>query len=55
MNHSASGMECTDDETVDCRKMDATLAICRDKEHAKLLCPKFCGLCEKGKNDNYID
>ncbi|XP_060553951.1 A disintegrin and metalloproteinase with thrombospondin motifs adt-1-like [Ruditapes philippinarum] len=38
--------QCIDDETVDCPKMESIFGVCRDVSRAKLLCPKFCGLCD---------
>ncbi|XP_060558553.1 coadhesin-like [Ruditapes philippinarum] len=37
---------CIDDKTVDCARMSTIFHICTDVQHAKLVCPKFCGLCE---------
>jgi hypothetical protein len=39
---------CIDDETVDCARMNTIFHICKDIQQAKLVCPKFCGLCQLG-------
>ncbi|XP_053387975.1 neurogenic locus notch homolog protein 1-like [Mercenaria mercenaria] len=36
---------CVDDESIDCAKMNTLFSICSDVDHAKKVCPKFCGLC----------
>ncbi|XP_053390870.1 coadhesin-like, partial [Mercenaria mercenaria] len=36
---------CVDDESEDCAKLHSLFNICKDIQHAKLVCPKFCGLC----------
>ncbi|XP_045179206.2 A disintegrin and metalloproteinase with thrombospondin motifs adt-1-like [Mercenaria mercenaria] len=36
---------CVDDESVDCARLHSLLDVCNDVQHAKLICPKFCGLC----------
>ncbi|XP_053390928.1 A disintegrin and metalloproteinase with thrombospondin motifs adt-1-like [Mercenaria mercenaria] len=38
--------QCLDDETIDCVRMDSVFGICKDIQHAKSLCPKFCRLCD---------
>ncbi|KAH3733363.1 hypothetical protein DPMN_039789 [Dreissena polymorpha] len=38
--------ECKDDETIDCARMSSIFNLCDDFHHAKLTCPKFCGLCQ---------
>ncbi|XP_052235583.1 coadhesin-like [Dreissena polymorpha] len=37
---------CIDDATFDCAHMNSILNICADIQHAKIICPKFCGLCQ---------
>ncbi|XP_052783271.1 uncharacterized protein LOC128219503 [Mya arenaria] len=41
--------ECVDSETVDCALMHSVFDVCADIDHAKTFCPKFCGLCEHGR------
>ncbi|XP_060551735.1 thrombospondin-1-like, partial [Ruditapes philippinarum] len=36
---------CIDDVKVDCAYMNAMFDICKDVNHSKNVCPKFCGLC----------
>ncbi|XP_053380156.1 neurogenic locus notch homolog protein 1-like [Mercenaria mercenaria] len=36
---------CTDDESIDCARMNTLFGICADIDRAKNVCPKFCGLC----------
>ncbi|XP_052812493.1 thrombospondin-1-like [Mya arenaria] len=36
---------CIDSETVDCALMHSLFNVCADIQHAKSVCPKFCGLC----------
>lgn len=36
---------CTDDETVDCARMNTLFSIFSDIQKAKLVCPTFCKLC----------
>ncbi|XP_052237030.1 coadhesin-like isoform X4 [Dreissena polymorpha] len=38
--------ECTDDETLDCARLNTLFNVCADVHHAKVTCPKFCGLCQ---------
>ncbi|XP_052255772.1 coadhesin-like isoform X3 [Dreissena polymorpha] len=38
--------ECTDDETLDCARLNTLFNVCADVHHAKITCPKFCGLCQ---------
>ncbi|XP_060595764.1 A disintegrin and metalloproteinase with thrombospondin motifs adt-1-like [Ruditapes philippinarum] len=37
---------CIDDETVDCARINTIFHVCKDIQQAKLVCPKFCGLCQ---------
>ncbi|WAR11202.1 ECT-like protein [Mya arenaria] len=36
---------CVDDPSIDCARMNTLLNVCGDVHHAKLICPRFCGLC----------
>ncbi|XP_052235907.1 SCO-spondin-like isoform X2 [Dreissena polymorpha] len=45
MCHIAAS-ECTDDEKLDCAFMHSIFNVCADIHHAKITCPKFCGLCQ---------
>ncbi|XP_052264429.1 coadhesin-like isoform X3 [Dreissena polymorpha] len=36
---------CTDDQSVDCAKIHSLFNVCADIQKAKLVCPKFCNLC----------
>ncbi|XP_052814162.1 ectin-like [Mya arenaria] len=36
---------CIDSETVDCALLNSLLNLCSDVDHAKTICPKYCGLC----------
>ncbi|KAH3869415.1 hypothetical protein DPMN_032580 [Dreissena polymorpha] len=36
---------CVDDPSVDCAKMDSIFNVCADIHKAKLVCPRFCNLC----------
>ncbi|XP_060594093.1 thrombospondin-1-like isoform X2 [Ruditapes philippinarum] len=36
---------CMDDVKVDCAYLNAMFNICKDIQHSKNVCPKFCGLC----------
>ncbi|XP_053385659.1 uncharacterized protein LOC123538853 [Mercenaria mercenaria] len=36
---------CVDDYSEDCARLHSLFQICKDIAHAKLICPKFCGLC----------
>ncbi|XP_052812234.1 hemicentin-1-like [Mya arenaria] len=36
---------CIDDTSVDCARLNTVLNVCADVNHAKSVCPKFCGLC----------
>ncbi|KAH3739259.1 hypothetical protein DPMN_045909 [Dreissena polymorpha] len=38
--------ECTDDEKLDCALLNSLFNVCADVHHAKITCPKFCGLCQ---------
>ncbi|KAH3695187.1 hypothetical protein DPMN_082643 [Dreissena polymorpha] len=38
--------ECTDDQAFDCARLDSIFNVCADVHHAKMTCPKFCGLCQ---------
>jgi hypothetical protein len=40
---------CIDDETVDCAKLSTIFNICQTIHKAKLVCAKFCNLCDLGK------
>ncbi|KAH3868946.1 hypothetical protein DPMN_032101 [Dreissena polymorpha] len=45
-----SNADCVDDITVNCYMMDALFRVCNgSKEHAALVCPKTCNLC------NYVN
>ena len=39
---------CIDDDKVDCAYLNAMFDICKDVNHSKNVCPKFCGLCTLG-------
>jgi hypothetical protein len=39
-----------DDVKVDCAYLNAMFNICKDIQHSKNVCPKFCGLCTLGEN-----
>jgi hypothetical protein len=41
---------CVDSEKVDCAFLNTVANICHDVQHAKTICPKFCNLCDLGKN-----
>ncbi|XP_052812379.1 thrombospondin-2-like [Mya arenaria] len=36
---------CIDSVTVDCALLNSLLNLCSDVDHAKTICPKYCGLC----------
>ncbi|XP_052222965.1 thrombospondin-1-like isoform X2 [Dreissena polymorpha] len=36
---------CVDDPSVDCAKLDSIFNVCADIHKAKLVCPRFCNLC----------
>ncbi|XP_052813619.1 hemicentin-1-like isoform X2 [Mya arenaria] len=36
---------CVDAETFDCAQANTLFSICKDVQHAKVACPRFCGLC----------
>ncbi|XP_052240654.1 coadhesin-like [Dreissena polymorpha] len=38
--------ECKDDETIDCARLSSIFNLCADVHHAKITCPKFCGLSQ---------
>lgn len=39
---------CLDDISFDCARMDSMFAICNDVQQAKLVCPRYCKLCDMG-------
>ena len=45
---------CIDDETVDCARMNTIFHVCKDVQQAKLVCPKFCGLCKLGNSMSFM-
>ncbi|WAR10864.1 ECT-like protein [Mya arenaria] len=36
---------CIDSASVDCALLNSLLNVCTDVDHAKTICPKYCGLC----------
>ncbi|WAR11228.1 ECT-like protein [Mya arenaria] len=40
---------CVDAETFDCAQANTLFSICKDVQHAKVACPRFCGLCNLGR------
>ncbi|XP_052254999.1 coadhesin-like [Dreissena polymorpha] len=47
--------DCVDDETVDCARLSSLFNICTgDYEHAALVCPRFCSLCNY-KNGHWAE
>jgi len=40
--------DCRDDPAVDCAHMNTLFGICGDVNHAKVVCPRFCKLCNVG-------
>ena len=40
---------CKDDPLTNCSRMSTLVHICSNREEAKQLCPKYCGLCNQGK------
>ncbi|XP_052240979.1 coadhesin-like isoform X2 [Dreissena polymorpha] len=43
-NHK-SPSTCADDQSMDCARMNSIFSVCTDVHKAKLVCPKFCNLC----------
>ncbi|XP_053376702.1 SCO-spondin-like [Mercenaria mercenaria] len=37
--------DCVDDVNFDCARLKTVFQICKDKDHAKNTCPRFCNLC----------
>ncbi|KAH3754724.1 thrombospondin-2-like [Dreissena polymorpha] len=37
---------CIDDVNLDCARLNSLFHVCADVHHAKITCPKFCGLCQ---------
>ncbi|KAL4221889.1 Thrombospondin type 1 repeat-containing protein [Mactra antiquata] len=37
--------KCVDDEQEDCPKLNSLFRICEDVKHARLICPRYCNLC----------
>ena len=44
--------DCKDDPAVDCAHINTLFGICGDVNHAKVVCPRFCKLCNVGKSVN---
>ena len=40
---------CEDDASFDCARAGSLFDVCADVEHARNVCPKFCGLCRIGE------
>ena len=39
---------CEDDPSTNCSRVSALVNICSNRQEAKQLCPKYCGLCNQG-------
>ncbi|XP_052814643.1 uncharacterized protein LOC128241662 [Mya arenaria] len=46
--------DCVDDPSIDCARMNSIIDICGDVDHAKLICSRFCGLCNIECPPNHI-
>ena len=43
--------QCSDDVNFNCQLIGSTFNVCADVAHAKIVCRKYCGLCNVGKID----
>ncbi|XP_060564396.1 coadhesin-like [Ruditapes philippinarum] len=44
--HAVDSSSCEDDPSYNCAQISSIFSICTDTHHAKLVCRKFCGLCD---------
>ncbi|KAL4230423.1 Scavenger receptor Cys-rich [Mactra antiquata] len=44
--HGLHTSQCTDDPGFNCAQVSSLFNVCSDKDHAKLVCRKFCDLCD---------